>query len=212
MRHSSSTAPLPADPSVARTMRGDWATVRTLLPYLWEYKGRVLAAIACLVLAKVANVGVPVLLKQIVDSLDRATAALAVPFALLVAYGLLRLSTTLFTELREFLFAKVTQRAVRKIALQVFRHLHALSLRFHLTRQTGGLTRDVERGQRGISTLDPVRAVLDPADAGRDHAGVGDPDRALRLDVHGDHRGRARRSTSRSPCWSPNGARISGAR
>ena len=78
---------------------------------------------------------------------------LAVPLALLVAYGLLRLSTTLFTELREFLFAKVTQRAVRTIALEVFRHLHALSLRFHLARQTGGLTRDVERGQRGISTL-----------------------------------------------------------
>ena len=95
----------------------------------------------------------PVLLKQIVDSLDRETAALFVPFALLVAYGLLRLSTTMFTELREFLFAKVTQRAVRKIALQVFRHLHALSLRFHLHRQTGGLTRDIERGQRGISTL-----------------------------------------------------------
>ena len=153
MRHHSSSAPLPADPSEPRTKRGDWATVGTLLPYLWEYKGRVLAAIACLVLAKVANVGVPVLLKQIVDSLDRETAVLAVPFALLVAYGLLRLSTTAFTELREFLFAKVTQRAVRKIALQVFRHLHALSLRFHLTRQTGGLTRDVERGQRGISTL-----------------------------------------------------------
>ena len=153
MRHHSSSAPLPADPSEPRTKRGDWATVRTLLPYLWEYKGRVLAAIACLVLAKVANVGVPVLLKQIVDSLDRETAVLVVPFALLAAYGLLRLSTTLFTELREFLFAKVTQRAVRKIALQVFRHLHALSLRFHLTRQTGGLTRDVERGQRGISTL-----------------------------------------------------------
>jgi len=153
MRHHSSSAPLPADPSEPRTKRGDWTTVRTLLPYLWEYKGRVLAAIACLVLAKVANVGVPVLLKQIVDSLDRETAVLVVPFALLVAYGLLRLSTTLFTELREFLFAKVTQRAVRKIALQVFRHLHALSLRFHLTRQTGGLTRDVERGQRGISTL-----------------------------------------------------------
>ena len=149
----SSSLPAPADADVPRTRRGDWATVRTLLPYLWEYRGRVLAAIACLVLAKVANVGVPVLLKRIVDSLDRETAALAVPLALLVAYGALRLSTTLFTELREFLFAKVTQRAVRKIALQVFRHLHMLSLRFHLTRQTGGLTRDVERGQRGISTL-----------------------------------------------------------
>jgi ATP-binding cassette subfamily B protein len=139
--------------NVARTQRGDWETIRTLLPYLWEYKGRVLAALACLVLAKMANVGVPLLLKQIVDSLDKATAALLVPFALLVAYGLLRLSTTVFTELREFLFAKVTQRAVRKIALAVFRHLHALSLRFHLHRQTGGLTRDVERGQRGISSL-----------------------------------------------------------
>ena len=153
MRHSSTSLPSPAEVNVPRTQRGDWATIRTLLPYLWEYKVRVLAAIACLILAKVANVGVPVLLKQIVDSLDRETAALFVPLALLVAYGLLRLSTTLFTELREFLFAKVTQRAVRKIALQVFRHLHALSLRFHLHRQTGGLTRDVERGQRGISTL-----------------------------------------------------------
>src|SRR4029453_12715029 len=152
MRHGSTSLPPPAS-NTPRTYRGDWATIRTLLPYLWEYKGRVLAAIGCLVLAKVANVGVPVLLKQIVDSLDRETAALFVPLALLVAYGLLRLSTTMFTELREFLFAKVTQRAVRKIALQVFRHLHALSLRFHLHRQTGGLTRDVERGQRGISTL-----------------------------------------------------------
>jgi ATP-binding cassette subfamily B protein len=153
MRNRSPAGPGPADLHVARTRGGDWATIRTLLPYLWEYKGRVLAAIACLVFAKAANVGVPLLLKQIVDSLDRTTAALFVPLSLLVAYGLLRLSTTVFTELREFLFAKVTQRAVRKIALNVFRHLHALSLRFHLHRQTGGLTRDVERGQRGISTL-----------------------------------------------------------
>ncbi|HET9045434.1 MAG TPA: ABC transporter transmembrane domain-containing protein, partial [Casimicrobiaceae bacterium] len=136
-----------------RTRRGDWRTLATLLPYLWEYKGRVIAAVACLVAAKVANVGVPVLMKQIVDSLDARTAMLVVPLVLLVAYGLLRVSTTVFTELREFLFAKVTQRAVRKIGLSVFRHLHALSMRFHLARQTGGLTRDVERGQRGISTL-----------------------------------------------------------
>ncbi len=149
------SARAPSTVADRRTPRGtgDLGALRTLLPYLWEYKGRVLAALACLVLAKVANVGVPVLLKHIVDSLDREAALLAVPMALLVAYGLLRLSTTVFTELREFLFAKVTQRAVRKIALQVFRHLHALSLRFHLHRQTGGLTRDVERGQRGISTL-----------------------------------------------------------
>src|SRR5690242_9161172 len=152
MRHASSM-PLPADTHVPRTQRGDWQTIRTLLPYLWGYRGRIGAALTCLVLAKVANVGVPVLMKHIVDSLDPRTALLAVPLALLVAYGLLRLSTTVFTELREFLFAKVTQRAVRRIALQVFRHLHALSLRFHLARQTGGLTRDVERGQRGISTL-----------------------------------------------------------
>ena len=153
MRHFAPTLPAPAETNVPRTQRGDWSTVSTLLPYLWEYKVRVLAAMAFLVLAKVANVGVPVLLKRIVDSLDAQTAALVVPLALLVAYGILRLSSTAFTELREFLFAKVTQRAVRKIALQVFRHLHALSLRFHLQRQTGGLTRDVERGQRGISTL-----------------------------------------------------------
>ena len=152
MRRSSSL-PLPADSGVPRTRRGDWHAVGMLLPYLWEYKGRVIAALACLVAAKVANVGVPVLLKQIVDSLDARTAMLAVPLMLLVAYGLLRLSTTLFTELREFLFAKALQRAMRKIGLQVFRHLHALSMRFHLSRQTGGLTRDVERGQRGISTL-----------------------------------------------------------
>jgi ATP-binding cassette, subfamily B, heavy metal transporter len=152
VRHHASL-PLPAEQHVPRTQRGDWQTIRTLLPYLWEYKVRVIAAVACLVAAKVANVGVPVLLKHIVDALDTRTAALFVPLALLVAYGLLRLSTTLFTELREYLFAKVTQRAVRKIALQVFRHLHALSLRFHLARQTGGLTRDVERGQRGISSL-----------------------------------------------------------
>ena len=112
-----------------------------------------LAALTALIAAKVANVGVPVLMKEIVDRLDATTAILAVPLVLLVAYGLLRLSTTFFTELREYLFAKVTQRAVRTIALEVFRHLHALSLRFHLARQTGGLTRDVERGQRGISTL-----------------------------------------------------------
>ncbi|HET9338745.1 MAG TPA: ABC transporter ATP-binding protein/permease [Casimicrobiaceae bacterium] len=145
--------PLPADSGVARTQRGAWQTLRMLLPYLWEWRGRVALALVCLVAAKVANVGVPLLLKEIVDGLDRQSALIAVPLALLVAYGALRLSTTLFTELREYLFAKVTQRAVRAIALKVFRHLHALSLRFHLARQTGGLTRDVERGQRGISTL-----------------------------------------------------------
>ena len=149
MRHQgSSSLPLPGP-----ARGGDWRVIGTLLPYIWAYKGRVIFALVALVAAKVANIGVPLLLKQIVDNLDTRTATLAVPLALLAAYGLLRLSTTAFTELREFLFAKVTQRAVRTIALEVFRHLHALSLRFHLARQTGGLTRDVERGQRGISTL-----------------------------------------------------------
>ena len=149
MRRASSL-PLPAPPD--RAYRGDWHTVRTLLPYLLAYRGRVFLALACLVLAKLANVGVPLILKQIVDRLT-APAELVLPLALLAAYGAMRLSTTVFTELREFLFAKVTQRAVRTIALRVFRHLHALSLRFHLARQTGGLTRDVERGTRGITTL-----------------------------------------------------------
>jgi len=150
-RTSASSLPLPAPATPGRDT--DWRVIRILLPYLWAYKVRVVAALVALIGAKVANVGVPILLKQIVDSLDRTTAMLVVPLALLVAYGALRLSTTVFTELREFLFAKVTQRAVRTIALEVFRHLHALSLRFHLARQTGGLTRDVERGTRGISTL-----------------------------------------------------------
>ena len=127
--------------------------IGTLWPYLWAYKSRVMLALLALIAAKLANVGVPILMKSIVDALDGRTAALVVPLALLAGYGLLRLSTTAFTEMREYLFAKVTQRAVRTIALEVFRHLHALSLRFHLARQTGGLTRDVERGQRGISTL-----------------------------------------------------------
>jgi ATP-binding cassette subfamily B protein len=155
MRRSSSL-PLPAPVERSpRHSRGDWHTVRTLLPYLLAYKGRVLLALGCLVAAKLANVGVPLVLKEIVDRLTAVTGAqaLVLPLGLLAAYGALRLSTTAFTELREYLFAKVTQRAVRTIALKTFRHLHALSLRFHLARQTGGLTRDVERGTRGISTL-----------------------------------------------------------
>src|SRR5438552_15350377 len=152
MRRASSL-PLPAPSD--RAFRGDWQTVRALLPYLLAYRGRVVLALACLVAAKLANVGVPLVLKGIVDSLTlpSATQVLVLPIALLFAYGVLRLSTTAFTELREYLFAKVTQRAVRTIALKTFRHLHALSLRFHLARHTGGLTRDVERGTRGISTL-----------------------------------------------------------
>ncbi len=140
-------------PLAAQGDRRDWQTLRTLFPHIWAYKWRVLLALACLVAAKVANVGVPLIFKQIVDALTQEQAMLAVPVMLLAAYGLLRFSTMMFTELRELLFARVTQRVVRNIALKVFRHLHALSLRFHLERQTGGLTRDIERGTRSIGTL-----------------------------------------------------------
>jgi ATP-binding cassette subfamily B protein len=131
----------------------DWRALATLLPYLWEYRWRVALALAFLVAAKLANVAVPLVLKEVVDGLDPTLAVLAVPAALLAAYGLLRFSTTLFAELRDVLFVRVTQRAIRRVALGVFRHLHELSLRFHLERQTGGMTRDIERGTRGISTL-----------------------------------------------------------
>src|SRR5512146_12377 len=135
-------------------LRGtEWRAVGLLLPYLLEYKWRVAAALAFLAAAKVANVGVPLVMKEVVDGLDAKTAIVAVPAALLAIYGLLRFSTTLFAELRDVVFVRVTQRAIRRVALGVFRHLHRLSLRFHLERQTGGMTRDIERGTRGISTL-----------------------------------------------------------
>src|SRR5258708_37207438 len=132
---------------------GEWRTVASLLPYLWEYKWRVVVALACLIAAKLANVGVPVIMKQGVDGLDPQLQIVAVPVALLAIYGMLRFSATLFAELRAVVFVPVTQRAIRRIALGVFRHLHSLSLRFHLERQTGGMTRDIERGTRAISTL-----------------------------------------------------------
>jgi ATP-binding cassette subfamily B protein len=146
-------APPEATPAPARARRSEWRVVGLLLPYLWEFKWRVMAALAFLVTAKLTNVGVPLVLKEVVDGLDRDVAVVAVPFALLAAYGLLRFSTTLFAELRDVVFVRVAQRAIRRIALTVFRHLHNLSLRFHLERQTGGVTRDIERGTRGVSTL-----------------------------------------------------------
>ena len=133
--------------------RSDLSVVRRLFPYLWEFRGRVFLALAFLVSAKLANITVPIVMKRIVDGLTGDRAVLAVPVSLLLAYALLRLSSTLFNELRDVVFVKVAQRAMRRIALEVFHHLHALSLRFHLERQTGGLTRDIERGTRGISTL-----------------------------------------------------------
>jgi ATP-binding cassette subfamily B protein len=142
----------PADRAPSR-VRNDWAALRSLLPYLLEFKWRVAIALGFLATAKLANVGVPLVMKQIVDALDSKQAVLVLPLALLATYGVLRLSTTLFAELRDVVFVRVAKRAIRRVALQVFRHLHALSLRFHLDRQTGGLTRDIERGTRGISTL-----------------------------------------------------------
>src|SRR5919106_704953 len=142
--------------SAAPTQRlrgNEWKALATLVPYLWEYKWRVVAALAFLVTAKLANVGVPLVMKEVVDGLDPTLAMVAVPVALLAIYGVLRFSTTLFQELRDVVFIRVTQRAIRRVALGVFRHLHSLSLRFHLDRQTGGMTRDIERGTRGISTL-----------------------------------------------------------
>ncbi|MDD2990568.1 MAG: ABC transporter ATP-binding protein/permease [Zoogloea sp.] len=151
MRRSPSGAP----PLPATGDRHDWQTIKKLVPYLWAYKWRVLFALGCLISAKFANVTVPLIFKQLVDGLDitREQAVIVVPAALLVAYGALRFSTSLFTELREIVFARVTQESVREISLQVFGHLHALSLRFHLERQTGGLTRDIERGTRSIGSL-----------------------------------------------------------
>lgn len=161
MRHHGETAPTAA--GAIATAAGtppapsDWATLHRLLPYLWQYKWRVIAAIVFMVGAKFANVGVPILLKTLVDAMSiqpgDPAALLVVPVGLLLAYGALRLSTSLFTELRELVFAKATQGAARSIALQTFEHLHALSLRFHLERQTGGMTRDIERGVRGIESL-----------------------------------------------------------
>jgi ATP-binding cassette subfamily B protein len=140
--------------SLSSSLRGnEWRVVGTLLPYVWEYRWRVGVALALLIAAKLTNVAVPLVMKEVVDSLDPKLAVLAVPAALVAAYGLLRFATTLFAELRDVVFIRVTQRAIRRVALGVFRHLHDLSLRFHLERQTGGMTRDIERGTRGISTL-----------------------------------------------------------
>jgi ABC-type transport system involved in Fe-S cluster assembly fused permease/ATPase subunit len=139
--------------STASDNRNDWQTIRSLLPYLWEFKARVVIAMGLLILAKLANVAIPLALKQIIDALDSSHAVLMVPVFLIVGYGLLRLFSTLFGELRDAVFAKVTQRAIRRVALQVFEHLHSLSLRFHLDRQTGGVSRDIERGTRGIGFL-----------------------------------------------------------
>ena len=157
MRPHAAPSPALPVPVAAQPSTSDWTTLKRLFPYLWEYKWRVGAALSFMVCAKLANVGVPLLLKELIDALTPqptgAQIALVVPLALLVGYGLLRLSVSAFTELRELVFAAATQGAARKIALQTFEHLHNLSLRFHLERQTGGMSRDIERGVRGIESL-----------------------------------------------------------
>ena len=149
---------------------GQMRAVRELLPHLWtrigwDLRARVGAAVACLVVAKLSNVYVPILFKSMIDALTPkvgagtavaaggTAAVVAVPVGLLLAYGLARITTQLFSELRDGIFARVAQRAIRNVALQTFRHLHALSLKFHLDRQTGGLTRAIERGAKGIEFL-----------------------------------------------------------
>jgi len=144
--------PSPIQPS-KNTNRADWQTLRSLIPYLMEFKWRVIVAMSLLVFSKLANVSVPLVLKEIIDAMDKTKSVLVVPVFLVVGYGVLRLISTLFGELRDAVFANVTQRAIRRVALQVFEHLHSLSLRFHLDRQTGGVSRDIERGTRGIGFL-----------------------------------------------------------
>jgi ABC-type transport system involved in Fe-S cluster assembly fused permease/ATPase subunit len=133
--------------------RNDWKTIKSMLPYVWEFRGRVALALLFLAAAKGATVSVPLVLKEIVDSLSTKDQVLVLPIVLLLGYGALRFATSLFGELRDVVFAKVTQNSIRRITIKVFRHLHQLSLRFHLERQTGGMSRDIERGAAGIRFL-----------------------------------------------------------
>jgi len=140
-------------PDSEPAMQTDLRSIGRLFPYLWEFRGRVLLSLALLLGAKFASVSVPLVLKEIIDSLGKTQAALVLPLTLIIGYGLLRFASTTFADLRDVVFAKVTQRAMRRVSLVVFEHLHALSLRFHLERQTGGITRDIERGSKAISSL-----------------------------------------------------------
>ncbi|MFN3544702.1 MAG: ABCB family ABC transporter ATP-binding protein/permease [Thiobacillus sp.] len=143
--HAQSATPPVGEPSLRSISR--------LFPYLWEFRGRVLLALALLIGAKLASVAVPLVLKDIIDALNQPRPELVLPLALILAYGALRFASTTFADLRDIVFAKVTQRAMRRISMRVFDHLHALSLRFHLERQTGGITRDIERGAKAVSSL-----------------------------------------------------------
>jgi ABC-type transport system involved in Fe-S cluster assembly fused permease/ATPase subunit len=140
--------------SLPGTAGNDLKTLRALAPFLWAYRGRVLLALGFLILAKVANVGVPLVLKDIVDALDiNGHEELLLPLSFLLIYGLLKLASSLFNELRDAVFARVRHGAMRSVSLKVLEHLHRLSLRFHLERKTGGLSRDIDRGTRSVSSL-----------------------------------------------------------
>lgn len=138
------------NPQKPASKKVSFGVILSLLPYVWQFKWRVGLALLCLVLAKVASVVLPIFLKDIVDQLSMLGNALVLPVAALLAYGFARISSSLFGELRDALFAKVTQGSIRKIAKRIFEHLFGLSMRFHLQRQTGGLSRDIERGTKGI--------------------------------------------------------------
>ena len=140
--------------SLPGTAGNDLKTLRALAPFLWAYRGRVLLALGFLILAKVANVGIPLVLKDIVDALDiNGHEELLLPLSFLLIYGLLKLASSLFNELRDAVFARVRHGAMRSVSLKVLEHLHRLSLRFHLERKTGGLSRDIDRGTRSVSSL-----------------------------------------------------------
>jgi ABC-type transport system involved in Fe-S cluster assembly fused permease/ATPase subunit len=155
MRRETVSIALPA--GAAKSQGSEWKTLGRLVPYVWEWRWRVLVALSFLVAAKLANIGVPLVLKHLVDALalkpGDPRAVLVVPAGLLLGYGALRLSITLFTELREYLFYPVAARIARRVSLETFDHLLSLSLRFHLERQTGGVSRDIERGSRSIQSL-----------------------------------------------------------
>ena len=142
----------PRGPAPA-TSRSDLHAIKELLPFVWQFKWRVLAAMACLVAAKIASVALPFYLKDVVDRLSVPATILALPVAALLGYGFARLATSVFGELRDALFARVTQGSIQRIATRLFEHLFSLSLRFHMQRQTGGLSRDIERGTKGIGFL-----------------------------------------------------------
>jgi ATP-binding cassette, subfamily B, heavy metal transporter len=142
------------DNTTNNSWSGDWTAIKSLVPYFMEFRGRVFLALLFLLLAKLANVMIPFVMKNIVDALDSSQSQIiAVPIIFLLMYGVLRLGTILFGEIRDTIFGRVTERAMHRIGLKLFKHLHALDLDFHLSRRTGGMARDIERGTNGINFL-----------------------------------------------------------